>query len=87
MLRGIDLEIRRGEFVALLGRSGSGKSTILRALAGLDAGASGELLVSANRTVVYQEPRLLPWARVLENVVLGLRDADGRPQRQRRDHV
>jgi len=76
VLRGIDLEIRRGEFVALLGRSGSGKSTILRALAGLDRGASGELFVAASRTVVYQEPRLLPWAKVLENVILGLRDPD-----------
>jgi sulfonate transport system ATP-binding protein len=72
VLKGIDLEIRRHEFVALLGRSGSGKSTILRVLAGLDPGASGELYVPAHRSVVYQEPRLLPWARVLPNVVLGL---------------
>ena len=80
VLRGIDLEIRRREFVALLGRSGSGKSTILRALAGLDPGASGELYVPVRRSVVYQEPRLLPWARVLPNVVLGLggRDAVAR---------
>jgi sulfonate transport system ATP-binding protein len=80
VLRGIDLDLGRREFVALLGRSGSGKSTILRTLAGLDPGASGEVFVPANRSVVYQEPRLLPWARVLGNVVLGLggRDADER---------
>lgn len=75
VLRGIDLDLGRREFVALLGRSGSGKSTILRTLAGLDPGASGEVYVPAKRSVVYQEPRLLPWARVLSNVVLGL---DGR---------
>ena len=80
VLRGIDLEIRRREFVALLGRSGSGKSTILRVLAGLDSGATGDVFVPANRSVVYQEPRLLPWAKVLDNVVLGLdgRDAAAR---------
>jgi sulfonate transport system ATP-binding protein len=72
VLRGIDLDIARHEFVALLGRSGSGKSTILRTLAGLDPGAVGEVFVPANRSVVYQEPRLLPWANVLSNVVLGL---------------
>jgi len=72
VLRGVDLEIYRGEFVALLGRSGSGKSTILRALAGLDRGGSGELYVPRRRAVVYQDPRLLPWARVVDNVVLGL---------------
>jgi sulfonate transport system ATP-binding protein len=76
VLRGIDLEIRREEFVALLGRSGSGKSTILRALAGLDKGATGEVFVPRQRSVVYQDPRLLPWARVLSNVVLGLEGED-----------
>jgi len=71
VLRGIDLTIRRGEFVALLGRSGSGKSTVLRALAGLDAGATGELSVPERRSVVFQDPRLLPWAHVLDNVLIG----------------
>ncbi|MET9216434.1 MULTISPECIES: ABC transporter ATP-binding protein [unclassified Nocardia] len=82
VLDGIDIEIRRGEFVALLGRSGSGKSTLLRALAELDADVpgSGELTVPTQRAVVFQDSRLLPWARVLDNVVLGLtgRDAAGR---------
>ncbi|MEV6364492.1 ABC transporter ATP-binding protein [Nocardia asteroides] len=82
VLNGIDIEIRRGEFVALLGRSGSGKSTLLRALAELDADVpgSGELTVPAQRAVVFQDSRLLPWARVLDNVVLGLtgRDAAAR---------
>ncbi|MBW0271032.1 sulfonate ABC transporter ATP-binding protein [Nocardia sp. MH4] len=82
VLDGIDVEIRRGEFVALLGRSGSGKSTLLRALAELDADVpgSGELTVPTQRAVVFQDSRLLPWARVLDNVVLGLtgRDAAAR---------
>jgi len=72
VLRGLDVDLRPGEFVALLGRSGSGKSTFLRALAGLDPGAEGEIHVPAARSVVFQDPRLLPWARVLDNVVLGL---------------
>jgi sulfonate transport system ATP-binding protein len=76
VLRGVDLDIDRNEFVALLGRSGSGKSTILRALAGIDTDVSGELYVPARRSVVYQDPRLLPWSRVLDNVVLGLPRAD-----------
>ncbi len=77
VLRDVDFTIRGHQFVALLGRSGSGKSTILRALAGLDPGAIGELYVPARRAVVYQEPRLLPWARVLPNVTLGLEGRDG----------
>jgi sulfonate transport system ATP-binding protein len=76
VLRDIDFTIRGRQFVALLGRSGSGKSTILRALAGLDPGAVGELYVPTSRAVVYQEPRLLPWAKVLPNVTLGLEGRD-----------
>ncbi|MFD6449456.1 ABC transporter ATP-binding protein [Nocardia sp. NPDC060220] len=82
VLNGIDIEIRRGEFVALLGRSGSGKSTLLRALAELDSDVpgSGDLTVPTQRAVVFQDSRLLPWARVRDNVVLGLtgRDAQQR---------
>jgi sulfonate transport system ATP-binding protein len=61
VLRGLDLSIAPGEFVALLGRSGTGKSTLLRILGGLDADYGGEVLVPAQRAVVFQEPRLLPW--------------------------
>jgi len=82
VLNGVDLDIARGEFVALLGRSGSGKSTLLRALADLDfeASGSGEIDVPANISVVFQDARLLPWKRVLENVTLGL---DGPNVRER----
>ncbi|HEY3954236.1 MAG TPA: ABC transporter ATP-binding protein [Streptosporangiaceae bacterium] len=76
VLDGLDLEIGSGEFVALLGRSGSGKSTLLRALAGLDHEVTGELTVSGQVAVAFQEPRLVPWRRVLPNVCLGLRTAD-----------
>ena len=73
VLRSIDVDLRPGEFVALLGRSGSGKTTLLRILAGLDAGAEGRAHVAERRSVVFQDARLLPWAPVLDNVVLGLR--------------
>jgi sulfonate transport system ATP-binding protein len=72
VLDGIDLEIGAGEFVALLGASGSGKTTILRILLGLEAADAGEVFVTDARTPVFQEPRLVPSQRVWRNVVIGL---------------
>ena len=80
VLNGVDLEIAQGEFVALLGKSGSGKSTILRALAGLDQGVAGlgTIAVPARRSVLFQDSRLLPWKKVVDNVTLGLDGPEAR---------
>lgn len=72
----LDLSVAPGEFVALLGRSGSGKSTLLRVLAGLDAVPPGVARLPRRRAVVFQEPRLMPWKTVAQNVALGLRRDD-----------
>ena len=71
VLKGIDLQIERGEIVALIGRSGSGKSTILQILAGLHGSSEG-VEVTGHPAVAFQEPRLFPWLSVLDNVVAGL---------------
>jgi sulfonate transport system ATP-binding protein len=78
VLDDLDLDIGPGEFVAMIGRSGTGKSTLLRALAGLDRDVTGELEVNAPVSVVFQEPRLVPWKKVWPNVALGLRTPDPR---------
>ena len=79
VLRGLDLDVPAGQFVAVVGRSGCGKSTLLRLIAGLETPDSGRLAVGAahgekreSARVMFQEPRLLPWADVLDNVAVGL---------------
>lgn len=87
VLKGIDLQIPAGQFVAIVGRSGCGKSTLLRLLAGLDSPSAGELgagkgpLAAAREDtrLMFQEARLLPWKRVIDNVGLGL-TGDWRPK-------
>jgi sulfonate transport system ATP-binding protein len=73
VLAGIDLDIHEGELVALLGKSGSGKSTMLRALYGQDPEADGQIVVPKNRAVAFQDHRLLPWKRVWRNVLIGVK--------------
>lgn len=77
VIDGLDLTIARGEFVALLGESGCGKTTLLRTLAGLDPVDGGRIEAPARPAVVFQEHRLLPWAPLWRNVGLGLRGASG----------
>jgi sulfonate transport system ATP-binding protein len=76
VLRGLDLDVAAGQFVAIVGRSGCGKSTLLRLIAGLDAPDAGAMDFEGGANVVprvmFQEPRLLPWANVIANVEVGL---------------
>jgi len=72
ILDDISLEVRNHEIVALVGRSGCGKSTVLRVLAGLSPDHTGDREVAGAPAVAFQEPRLFPWRDVLTNVLYGL---------------
>jgi NitT/TauT family transport system ATP-binding protein len=77
-LRGVDLEVREGEFIALVGRSGCGKSTLLRLIAGLVPASAGRIAVGGTPVtrprqdvaLMFQSPALLPWRTVADNVLL-----------------
>ena len=78
VIKNLNLRIERGEFVALLGESGCGKTTLLRALAGLDPIQGGHIAAPRRPAVVFQEHRLLPWDSLWRNVALGLAMPDAR---------
>ena len=81
-LQALDLDLKRGEFLSIIGPSGCGKSTLLRIIAGLSAPSAGRIVWSqegggqpdgGDLAVVFQEPTLMPWARVIDNVMLPLK--------------
>ena len=72
VLANVSVRIGNGEIVALIGRSGSGKSTVLRVLAGLSTDHTGERVVAGAPALAFQEPRLFPWRDVRTNVGYGL---------------
>ncbi len=77
ILDGIGLTVRRGDFVALLGPSGTGKTTLLRILGRLEDATSGRATIADKTSVVFQEPRLIAAQRVWRNVVLADRQGAG----------
>jgi sulfonate transport system ATP-binding protein len=83
VLNDLTLHIRPSEFVAILGASGTGKTTLLRLISGLDSAESGSVRVARNRSVVFQEPRLVFAKRVWQNVMLGQRGHAARAQATR----
>lgn len=70
ILRNIHLDLLRGQTLALVGPSGIGKTTLLRILAGLEDGYSGRVSVEGRVAVVFQEPALLPWRSLRDNICL-----------------
>lgn len=95
VLDNINLDIRQGEFLIILGESGCGKSTLLNLLAGMTAPTSGEILIDGkkvtnphpSRILIFQQPSLLPWLNVKENIAFGCKirgDKKDLEQRTRR---
>jgi sulfonate transport system ATP-binding protein len=90
-LDGISTEVAAGEILAVIGGSGCGKSTMLRAISGLDIPTQGKVVLDGTVItapheqigIVFQEPRLLPWLRVVDNVGFGLGDCAREERRTR----
>jgi nitrate/nitrite transport system ATP-binding protein len=96
ILRGINLDVKKGEYVSLIGHSGCGKSTLLNIIAGLTPASSGGVLLEEkyvtspgpDRAVVFQNHSLLPWLTVYENVKLAVDKVWGaEPRSQRHERI
>lgn len=80
VLNGLDVEIKKGEFVSVVGKSGCGKSTLLRLVAGLEDAEGGSIILDGEKLeglnkkarIMFQDGRLLPWKRIIDNVCIGL---------------
>lgn len=95
-LKGIDLQIKKGEFISLIGHSGCGKSTLLNMIAGLDLPTEGLVTLEGqrikkpgpDRMVVFQNYSLLPWRTVRENIALAVDSVlHGMPAAERKDII
>ena len=90
-LDGVSLEVAPGEILVVIGGSGCGKSTMLRAISGLDTPTQGRVVLDGavitapheKIGIIFQEPRLLPWLRVADNVGFGLGQYPGAERRTR----
>ncbi|WP_119327268.1 ABC transporter ATP-binding protein [Companilactobacillus musae] len=86
-LHDVNLDIKQGEFIALVGMSGGGKSTLLRLIAGLEKPTTGTVDINETETkslmrVMFQEDRLLPWMSVLDNLSFGSKDKNTKAHAQ-----
>jgi sulfonate transport system ATP-binding protein len=94
-LADINLTVQESEIVALIGGSGCGKTTLLRLVAGLDRSSAGAIRLDGKAItepdaaigIVFQEPRLLPWLSVEDNIAFGLADVAATERRQRVGHA
>lgn len=91
-LGGVSIDVELGEIVAVIGTSGCGKSTLLRAVAGLDPASEGTVVLDGEQIakphakigIIFQEPRLLPWLKVADNIGFGIAD---RPESERAERI
>ena len=94
-LQDVSLDVRAGEIVAFVGGSGCGKTTLLRLVAGLDRASRGAVLLDGEPVhephpgigIVFQEPRLLPWYGVAENVAFGIAHLPAAERREKVEHA
>lgn len=91
----VNLQIEPGEFIAVVGRSGSGKSTMLRMIAGIEKPSAGMVIqngqpisgLNSDARMMFQEARLLPWKKVFENVALGISDKNKEKRKEQTNEI